>query len=563
MNSSQNENEPNAINVSQQSISNTKDADELVNMLQQKNSDLKAEKLYLQKESLIDSIEQLIITQNKMRAQLNMSENDFQDDLHQYTVDQLEVFKKKIEKENSGLSKKFGSTNQTVSDELNDEISRNQSLKKELNQVKNSHQNDYAAALNELQMENQRLAQELEKAKSKQKRSHHHERNHPQQEYEEMQQKDNRHKHRSSRHQQQSQQQQQQQQFQQQQQQRKGHHQQNKQRMNHNASNNEQQFNRPADPNKVHLAGQLMAENALLRNTLGLDQLNYHSAESFNESDIDVIIAQLLDHNKIMREQAAQQSNMQAQNQNISSGSKRAKTTKAVNRYQQYLDLQGSYEGCTFWVPLDAKKQQEQQEYYNDMQMRLPVAVERKPKKKKGCNKCENAILMMARVPLYPPDSSLITENSDEHQLVESWIVTSLNKRVRVENLAKSLFFYRVIENERTMHNIHLVVVVTNESQNYLMNGVNEPILVADHFKYVQKALGQAGSAQILICVYDQGNQATNYCEHTTLPNLSEMKSMNQSFDSLRFRYQGEEAIMTLDPSRLVPLYSANISVNE
>ena len=304
-----------------------------------------------------------------------------------------------------------------------------------------------------------------------------------------------------------------------------------------------------------------MAENALLRNTLGLDPLNYHPVESFSSTDVDKIIAQLLDHNKIMRDQVSQQSQTKNGNRNL----RRPIQTQQMARYLQYLDLQGSREGCTFWVPLDAKQQKQQQDYYNDMQMRLPIPVEtdtdRKRKKHlKGCSKCEKAILMMSRVPLYPSDASKIIEGSDEFQLVESWVITSLNKKVRLNDVMKSSFFYKIIENERIMHNMHLFVITTDDPMQYLTDGIDQPILLADHFKYVERELNQSGSANILICAFDVGNQATNFCEHTIIPNIQEMKSANPSFDSLKFRYQKEEAVMAINQSRVVPIYAVQIT---
>ena len=325
----------------------------------------------------------------------------------------------------------------------------------------------------------------------------------------------------------------------------------------------------PADPDKVHLAGQLMAENALLRSNLGKDPLDYYPAESFNANDIDMIIAQLLDDNKVLEQQINTQNKLLNDEKQNKRGSKFNSANKSkrnlpnkVERYDQYLDLQGSREGCSFWVPLDARKQQEQQEYYRDMQLRLPIAVS-KNERKRGCNKCENTILMMARVPLYPPDAHEIKRESDEYQLVESYVVTSLNRRVELHELKKSHFSFAFIENERTMHNIHLVVIVTNDHELYLKEGIKEPILVSEHFKYVNEELTAKGQTNILICGFDKGNQANNFCEHTILPNLKDMKSMNESYDSLFFRYRGHDAIMALDPNRLVPLYSIHLSLPE
>lgn len=585
----ENENE-NEISTSNQITSNKfNDTEELLN-LEKKNANLITEKMRFQ-QNLIASIGQLLNEQNQLRAQLNLPPNDQienQTNLNQYTLDQLEEYRQKIQEFNKSLIKKInmaksGNNDNNVrsmntSDVLKQERNRNKNLKRELkklkesqNQNSNNGNEDVNNAINELQQENQKLSREMIKVKNQRHRSHNQEvsnqvdnqkksqrdfnsNNSDTNAINELQQENQRlnrellkAKNRRPRYQIQE----------------VPSQVSNKRRnqSSNNSSNSSDITNqRPPDPNKIHLAEQLMAENALLRNTLGLDPLNYHPVENFSMADIDKIIAQLLDHNKIMRDQVDQQSRAK----NGMGYLKRPIQTQQMARYLQYLDLQGSREGCTFWVPLDAKKQKEQQDYYNDMQMRLPIAVEtdadkKRKKKFKGCSKCEKAILMMSRVPLYPPDASKIIEGSDEFQLVESWIITSLNRKVKLTDVMKSSFFYRIIENERTMHNIHLYVITTDDPMQYLVDGIDQPILLADHFKYVEKELRNSASAQVLICAFDPGNQATNFCEHTIIPNIQEMKSANPSFDSLKFTYQKEEAVMALDPSRVVPIYAVRI----
>lgn len=499
------------------------ETDNLVNNLQQQNAELRTEKMQLQQQELIDKIMKLIRKRDSLRRQMNLPINDDvnEDEFQQYTLNQLADYKDELKQIIRSLSKDMKKSthsqdNHDNSKELNKERRRNKGLKNELKQAKGSskkkNDDDFSEAIDELQQENQRLSQEMQKAR-------------------------NRHEHKS-------------------------HTQTPDNRSNKidrkapRSENNGNKYRKQADPDKIHLASQLMAENSLLRNTLGLDPLDYHPAETFDSAEIDEIISQLMRHNKKMRDQVAQQSKN-------GKGGKTAQPTKQLPKYNQYDDLQGSREGCTFWVPLDAKTQKEEEEYYRkDMQMRLPVLVEpsiKKVKSGKGCSKCENAILMMSRVPLYPPDSSRIMDGCDEFQLVESWIVTSMNKRVKLSNLTKSSFFYRIIENERTMPNIRLVVILTNEAQHYLTEGIDKSIMVADHFTFIAQELKKNGSAQVLICAFDDGNQATNFCEHPTIPNVQQLKSMNQSFDSLRFLYQNEEAIMALNTSRLVPLYAVQV----
>lgn len=602
------ENEPYDTEISNSNRGNSKfnDTDELVTHLEKKNADLKSQKLYLQQESMLESIEQLLGEQDQLRAQLNLPPNDDinnQDDLHQYSLNQLAEYKQKIQEVNQSLIKKIqksrkgnqiendNNRNFNTSDVLDQERARNKSLRKELKKMREAHNqsltnddytgnnaNEVVTAIDELQQENQRLSREMIKAKNHHHRIHHSDTqnqsntnqiNSPTQKRRATPNKTNPIQESNSINRNNSNPAQQTNRNNRDNIDQNRHHRKTVRRNiraedsdANNRNNDYDDYNinkRPPDPSKIQLAEQLMAENALLRNTLGLDPLNYHPAESFSSADIDKIISQLLDHNKILREQVTQQSQLK------NGVNKRPIPTQQMSRYLQYLDLQGSREGCTFWVPLDAKKQKEQQDYYNNMQMRLPIPVEtnkdkRKKKQLKGCSKCEKAILMLSRVPLYPPDAAKIYEDSDEFQLVESWVITSLNRKVKISDVMKSSFFYRIIENERTMPNIHLFVVITNDALQYLTDGIDQPILLADHFKYVAKELKQSGSAQILICAFDVGNQATNYCEHRLIPKIQEMKSMNPSFDSLRFIYQDEEAIMALNPSRIVPIYSVQVS---
>jgi hypothetical protein len=178
-------------------------------------------------------------------------------------------------------------------------------------------------------------------------------------------------------------------------------------------------------------------------------------------------------------------------------------------------------------------------------------------KKPSGCTKCERALLMLARVPVHPEGSFAIATGSDEFLLVQSWLAVSLNMQIVVERLSKSGFYQKFIENERVMHKMQLVCVAINEAFELISEGISSPMAVADHTKYVEKELRAEGRSTVLICAFDGGVQAENFCEHTSLPNVDEMRAMNRTYDSLRFRFHGHEAILALDPSRLVPLYAA------
>jgi uncharacterized protein YpiB (UPF0302 family) len=305
------------------------------------------------------------------------------------------------------------------------------------------------------------------------------------------------------------------------------------------------------DRDKTAMIGQLMAENALLRDQLGLEPLQYMDTESVPSDQFDTLIRQLLDHNQMLRDEALK----------LPKGPFDSPRTKMKERFELFHDLMGNRDGCTFWVPLTAEQQQHDQEYLNRPLKQLPISVSKKPKSR-GCKKCEKALLMMARVPPFPADSSKITEHSDEFHLVETWLATSLNTRIALTALAKSGFYWKFIENERTMKNIHLVVMETPNAVGLIAHGIQNPIVVADHCRYVLRELKARGAASVLIAAFDDGNQATNFCEHTTIPDVNEMRIHNQSCDSLRFRYQGDEAILTINRSRVVPLYAAQITLD-
>ena len=320
---------------------------------------------------------------------------------------------------------------------------------------------------------------------------------------------------------------------------------------------------RRADEKKVALVSQLMAENALLRDQLGLERLLYREASEFDADQIDEIIDQLLRHNKSMREQADQQALLIAQQPPKGLDPYHpSSSSSGHDRFDVVADLIGNQRGCNFWVPLYAEPGRKDQQYMNKPLKQLPISVAKKPRIH-GCMKCAKAILMMARVPPYPPNSSNLVTGCDEFQLVEAWLAALVNQKVSVKEVSKSAFFWKFIENERTMHNMHLVIVATSEASQIIANGVDSPIVVADHGRYVSKDLKSNGESTVMIAGFDDGNQAVNYCEHTVLPNVQEMMTVNQAYDSLRFQFQGDEAILTLDPSRLIPLYSVHLVSDE
>jgi hypothetical protein len=304
------------------------------------------------------------------------------------------------------------------------------------------------------------------------------------------------------------------------------------------------------DHDKTAMIGQLMAENALLRDQLGLEPLQYIDIESVPSNQFDPLISQLLDHNQILRDEALK----------LPKGPFDSPRSKMKERFKLFHDLMGNRDGCTFWAPLTAEQQKHDQEYFNKPPKQLPVSVAKRPKSR-GCKKCEKALLTMARVPPFPADSSTVAQHSDEFHLVETWLATSLNTRVALTALRKSRFHRKFIENERTMRNLHLVVTETPNAADLIAHGIQKPIVVADHCRYILRELKARGTASVLIAAFDDGNQVTNFCEHTTIPNVNEMTFRNQSCDSLRFRFQGDEAILTIDPSRVVPLYAAEIAL--
>jgi hypothetical protein len=234
------------------------------------------------------------------------------------------------------------------------------------------------------------------------------------------------------------------------------------------------------------------------------------------------------------------------------------KSRKGRGRHDIYRDLSGNPEGCSFWVPLGPEEQRNDQEYANTRVKQLPISVVKKPKSK-GCRKCENAILMMARVPPWPAGASKIMKGCDEFHLVESWIATSLNAPITLAELSKGDFHMQFIEKERTMPELHLAVLEMSEAPHGIVQGISTSVVVAEHLRFVARQLGSKGTASFLILAFDGGKQAVNYCEHTSIPNPHELGRGNAGYHSLRFQFQGDEAVFVIDPRRVVPIYAVQI----
>jgi hypothetical protein len=304
------------------------------------------------------------------------------------------------------------------------------------------------------------------------------------------------------------------------------------------------------DRDKTALIGQLMAENALFRTQLGLDPLEYKDVDTLPGEQIDAIISQLLDHNQLLREELRK----------VAQGPP-VERDKRRDKHEIYRDLSGNRDGCTFWVPLKPEEQKRDQENATNRVKQLPISVLKKPKSK-GCKKCENAILMLARVPRWPPDALSVVKGCDEFHMVESWIATCLNTRITLTELSKGDFATQFIAKERTMPNLHLVVMETEDAAQLVVRGISSSVVVAEHMRFIAQQLSAKGTACVLIAAFDAGQQAVNYCEHSSLPTPQEMGRGNQAYDSLRFQFQGDEAVFVIDPTRLVPLYAAQISLD-
>ena len=284
---------------------------------------------------------------------------------------------------------------------------------------------------------------------------------------------------------------------------------------------------------------QLITENRGLRDALNLEEIEYIVADGLSQSEIDEHIENLVNDNDLMK--------MEVQKQEA------ARDRKRYAVHEMFIGLEGNQHGCKFWVPL-SNAEIEEKEARESAKLPIPV----KPSKpREPCDKCEKAILMMSRVPPYPPSSRDVAD--DEKALVSNYIFTGLNKEVNVTEISRSLFYWRFIEMERTMPNIRLVVHQTKDAESIMANGFDSAVIVAEHMKYINDDLKANGKVTFLICAADNGVNTTNACGHTTLPSQEVVDKAAQQYDSLFFNFHGARALFILNPERIIPLYIVTI----
>ena len=218
-----------------------------------------------------------------------------------------------------------------------------------------------------------------------------------------------------------------------------------------------------------------------------------------------------------------------------------------------FIGLEGNRAGCQFWVPLSESQIAEEQARDTTP---LPMPA-RKTKPREPCSKCEKAILMLSRIPPYPLNSTDMTE--DETKLVANFIYTGLGREVSVTKVERSLFYWRLIEMERSMHSIRVVTYQSNEIIKISRSGFDSAVITSEHFKYINDDLKANGKASFLLCAADAGQSTTNACGHTAVPSSGDIQEASESYDSLYFKYHGAQALFILKPERIIPLFYVEI----
>lgn len=302
-----------------------------------------------------------------------------------------------------------------------------------------------------------------------------------------------------------------------------------------NISRGRNKQKRKADPARIEMYNQLIKENHDLRDKLFMDELIYLTPDDIAPEDIDQLIENLVNDNDILK--------LEVQRQEA------AQDKTRYTKHEMFIGLEGNRFGCQFWVPLSESQIAEEQERDT-----TPLPLPAKPTKPRApCSKCEKAMLMISRIPPYPPNSTEVTE--DETKLIANFIFTGLGREVSVRKIERSLFYWRMIEMERTMHNLRVVSYQSNEIEKIARTGFDSAVIVAEHFKYINDDLKANGKATFLLCAADAGSAAKNLCGHTTVPTRSEIEEANATYDSLYFKYHGAQAMFVLKPERIIPLF--------
>jgi len=291
---------------------------------------------------------------------------------------------------------------------------------------------------------------------------------------------------------------------------------------------------------KMKLYSKLIKENEQLRQVLNLEKIQYLPEYDLKKNVIDSIIEDLLDHNEIMRKEAK---TIETSNRAV-----------PYSRHEMFIDLDGNQHGCSFWVPLNENEIFEQQERE---QSTLPISSLAK-KKQIPISKNEKAILMMSRVPPYPPGSLQLTNDQGEYNIIVSWIDSLLKIGHKIVSINKTNNFTKFIELERKQMEIRLVTHISEQVDKYYQKNFDSPVIVSQHMNFVSKELLSQGMVSFLICGFVFGNSCINQCHHTTLPmNDQEIKQLK--YDSLLFQMNNQSAIFALNPSNIVPLYIVTI----
>lgn len=278
---------------------------------------------------------------------------------------------------------------------------------------------------------------------------------------------------------------------------------------------------------RVRLYERLIEENRRLRVENGHFPLQYRSPNGLSGLQLDTAIRDLIADNKELGETVFYDGPEYAE--------------------QEELDcLEASQSGCKFWVPLDG----------NAVQEKPPLPFDPSPPKiRVGCPKCEGTILLYARISWLNPGPLVLNPSSDEFKLLESWVRTSLKMNVTISRALGKHDARRFIAMERKMSNIRLGIYIADDVDTILQEGIVEPIALTYHLVNVGREIKEKGTSHFLVCAYDEGIKATNYCNHTTLPPDAIGESRGK-YDSLEFKLFGKPAVYILNPSRVIPLYT-------
>ncbi|OHT01373.1 hypothetical protein TRFO_07625 [Tritrichomonas foetus] len=323
------------------------------------------------------------------------------------------------------------------------------------------------------------------------------------------------------------------------------------------------------DPNEIEFLRKLLDEQNELRKILGLSGLS----SFINELDPEerrAYIERLTFENQKLRQKAAERNVNSSQVLRAEKQRKAAKQDELDQLILQNKELHKKLHHSYFteFNETDIDKlislyKKANEELKREVELHKTTIIFKKKRRSREhvIELCQKALFQIARTKISHRKSTMaLSESSEEFLYLEGWISAKMFTKIKLQSVIKNIVFEQMLEREKTMQWMTLAVDTGMNSMEVFQQGVDRPIVIADHMNHLEAKVKKAKEAIFLICAFDNGKVIVDLDHKSQLPDVS---SFVGKYDSLLFHWKHNQYFYAITPERVLPLYIVHIRLSE